>query len=362
MSNEGLLLPYAMGAFKKSYALSASVSELAVLLRNFSEVMPKMKLIVDGFDEYSNTEQRELLYYLRHLDSSASTVFFSRETPDLERGSLETTVLVQISTEQTYQDVESVIKRDLQTIVGDALAIGNLLYSQLCQLILQRAAGLHIYARLILDALSTRTTIAEMLTEIEEFPSKLKSFYKRTTTRLDALPLSQCRRIRRLFQFTLCGSRPMSTQALEEALSVECNMTILASHDRIVKIELLIRLCHPLLRIDESNNNVVVAHESIREFMLRTKSTSTKLGNENLTSSLSVEQSHAHIASTCLTYLMLENSELMPSDTNDLTDLATKFPFLTYASMHWTYHLAQCGSSPWITDLLELVAAFFEFR
>ena len=55
----------------------------------------------------------------------------------------------------------------------------------------------------------------------------------------------------------------MNTMALSEAISIERNKILLMPYEKTVKMDILVKLCRRLLRVEKSSGDVMVAHESI---------------------------------------------------------------------------------------------------
>lgn len=348
--DEPLMIGHAVKAFKLSHLPSASIPEMSALLRNISEVNGGLRLIIDSFDEYSVTERHEILYLLAQLGSSVTAIFFSRDSAELYTSWMNNTSTIRLSTDDTSPDVDAVIERGVKALFANDEELENSLVPRITSAVSKKAAGLHIYARLLLDTLSTQTTVTELLAAVEQYPVTLDRIYANITAAMESLPSHQLKRVYRILQFVVCGRASLTAAALREAISIDRGMTILDADQMVINIRDLIGLCRPLLHLHEPTGEVTVTHASVRDFFLRRRGEARNAQNEpevsfSFSNGLSEAQCHAEIASACLIYLTLDRS--------------ISRQFFSYAARHWSYHLAQCGQGPWSGKLVEQVVSFF---
>lgn len=359
-----LLLDHVNPIFDQSLALTASASDLFLIVQSFCDNISDVNFVLDGLDEYPSSARYDILYILRQLPESAKVIVFSRETPEMDAEFLSKAFVYHISTTDTAEDVHLVIRRDLVSIWGRSNAqLENPSHKQLEDLVSTKAKGLHLFARHILDSIKSHTTMEEVQLAIEKYPPGLCDVYQQATSQLDSLSFSQRMRIKRLLQLMLCCCQPMDIPALRDAISVKEGMTFLDVTNRVLNIEFLLKLCRPLLKVDESSLEVVVPHESIRDFFLATNRTDP-LEDASLTVSifhdLSEQSCHSQIVSSCLSYLMLGQvyNNFTAEKSPDLNHLKKEYPFLPYAALYWSYHLANVGAGKDGSGLADQVATF----
>jgi hypothetical protein len=117
--------------------------------------------------------------------------------------------------------------------------------------------------------------------------------------------------------------RPLTTEELQHALSVEQGDSVF-DKDGISRIEVLLSTCACFLEVQ--NNTLVLVHHTAREYF------------RNRGGGL-FPAAHANIAATCLTYLLFDDFAEGPCDSEEhLRKRLQDYPFLSYAAQNWGFH------------------------
>jgi WD40 repeat protein len=196
-------------------------------------------------------------------------------------------------------------------------------------------------------------TIEETLSEIPANRS-LDDIYQRT---LDSLA-HNCDQedmdvAREIFTWTLCSPRPLNLDELTAALEASMD-TSMMDVERAVK-----ETCGSLIEVVDvdSQKQVMAVHITLREFMQ----------SDNATGCFAFEKAkaHAHIARTCLNYLLrpqfAKPFTIERDGKMDPVDVAEKYPLLNYASRYWSYHLVH-NMERFDSEMNALILRFLQSR
>lgn len=157
---------------------------------------------------------------------------------------------------------------------------------------------------------------------------------------------------RKLFQWLVTASRPLSVTELREAFILEPKHTSKACLGKLMSMEVFIgnlrKYCGPLITINSASQTVHLYHQSIREFFLES--------DHRFSFTRTEAEIHGSIA--CLTYLSFtDHAETISSSRSedeiyrDDNKLMKDNPLLRYAAVYWSHHVAQVQGN---SDLWEL--------
>ena len=122
---------------------------------------------------------------------------------------------------------------------------------------------------------------------------------------------------KRALFWVIYALRPLTTEELQHALSVEQGDSAF-DKDGISRIEVLLSTCACFLEVQ--NNTLVLVHYTAREYF--------RNRGEGL-----FPAAHANIATTCLTYLLFDDFAEGPCESDEhLKKRLQDYPFLKYAA------------------------------
>jgi hypothetical protein len=182
-----------------------------------------------------------------------------------------------------------------------------------------------------MDQLSRYRTARDMKAMLNDIPTTLNEMYAAMLSRIPA----EDRRIAREALTWLCFSlRPLRLHELAEAVILCEDDTFLDNDARLADPVVLLEICRGL--IYSSYNELTLAHDSIRTFLL-----SDWIRESKLVSEFAVDTASAHrkIMRKCLTYLSLNEFASGPVSTEHQLDARfVDYPLLCYASQMWPIH------------------------
>ncbi|KAH8897563.1 hypothetical protein GQ53DRAFT_712018 [Thozetella sp. PMI_491] len=301
-------------------------------------------LFVDALDECGEKNARQLVEKFRLLLESLVSqslslkrchiLFACRHYPLLD-GNCE----LQIRPEHEN-------KEDISAYVQTRLAASNALKtSTIANLITERANGVFMWARLVVDqALNLDTSgigIRKISATINSIPEELGSLYEELTRQMDERATSL-----KVIQLICFAERPLSLDELRWALIVDtkCKYKSLqecqSDDEYDCNLEKRLKtLSRGLAELTPSSKSQFVQfiHESVKDFFI--SGGLLLLENSSNTIQMAIGMAHIRLSGICIQYLAME--EIDQSTTHSSTD----FPFLDYATMFWVTHAKKGDAS-----------------
>ncbi|KAI1866917.1 hypothetical protein JX265_007493 [Neoarthrinium moseri] len=282
-------------------------------------------LIIDGIDELDNPE--ELIRVLDGLVLQTTRIqiaFLGRELPQFKQH-VGSKPHIRISTDASQHDIASYVARNSGIIPVD----DDHLRQEIVKEITSRAEGMFLWAHLVLEDISTSTSITSLKDTMRHCPAGLDAIYARFLDKL----ASQTRHRRTLasdiLNWICCAARPLTLNDLEAALSTSVTKGIVDDDDKPFRRTIL-DICGPFIAISPGSNLIRPVHHSFREYMLGPRMTMS-LNDEAKKFLIVQRQAHAQLAIRCLIYSQLR----LPSELGRNDEPGS---FYRYAINTWCHH------------------------
>ena len=208
-----------------------------------------------------------------------------------------------------------------------------------------------------MDSLVNQTSARNIYRALEHLPEKLNDTFDDAMNRAAAQPEEHSILAAQVISWIFYAKRPLSVVELREALSVEPGDTRL-DRSGCHEVELSLDVCCGLVSIDEEDNVIRLVHYSLQQYL-----------EDNW--KIDYPGSKKGIATTCLTYLMLD--DFSPEATEDIdssmiktgdASLSTRsrwqdsHRFFSYVASYWAEHVK--GSLE--KELESLILRFFHSK
>jgi ankyrin repeat protein len=208
------------------------------------------------------------------------------------------------------------------------------------------------WAKCSLDQLARLRNTKAIKEALQALPAGLSEVYERI---LDNISAEDQQLARRVFNWLACSPRPMRITELVEAIAVERGSVRLDPETKLNGTEDLLEICQSLVTVDQDVGTVVLAHFSVKEFLI-----SPKLQHGPRSAFfINLTQTNFTVAGLCLAYLSFENFRSGPCATGQ--ELVARFfnhPLYSYATSNWPYHAREhVSAEDW--SFLSLVEHFF---
>ena len=236
-----------------------------------------------------------------------------------------------------YEDDDSEINavaRKITAKAGDMYLFRKILSQCIDRLILSCR---FLHAELMVNSMSTCISHKEVAATLEQTPSDLAGLYERTLERIKAQDEKRAQISYRAIWWLSRAKRPLSLQALQQALVVRRGDT--ASEPQSYPPPGIIKsACMGLINIDKyfHKHSVRFAHHTAQIY-LRDHLSQSRIEEFVMEKDI--------ISSTCLTLLSFEDVKIPALGLSDQTNLPllhllTRNPLLSYAACYWPCHLS----------------------
>jgi hypothetical protein len=177
------------------------------------------------------------------------------------------------------------------------------------------------------DYICQQTNAKEMIERAKSMPLDAKSIYASTMDQINCQSRNQAKLANRILIWLTFACRSLTPQELVEALAVEDNTSGLDPLNKSSPTTLA-RICRGLVIVDEENNIVQLAHQTIQDF----------LWDLHAKNGLNIQN---EICSICLTYLSFDVFRAGPSSTTEEYYRQNgQYVFQNYACWHLEDHFS----------------------
>ncbi|KUJ09937.1 uncharacterized protein LY89DRAFT_723790 [Mollisia scopiformis] len=261
----------------ESYAnkcLEPGIPKLKKLLPELLKTISSVRFIIDGLDEYPESEQTKILTELIQLTKETSSqcrvLFSNREGKQIDRA---------LSSRPTIslRDQHDEVKRDIDIYVHSSLedlrcTFGKSLIDQVQRRIVEQAKGMFLWTRLVLKSLEDCGSQDELRYAMSTLPEGLDQAYGRILQRiLKDLKEEDSRKAFRILEWITCSFRLMKVHEIQDGIVMYRKDTELNEGSKLVDASFL-NLCKPLVELNPKNNTVDFVHFSAKEYILRGES------------------------------------------------------------------------------------------
>jgi len=293
--------------------------------------------VIDALDECHSGH--ELVMMLAKVMNELPVRIFltSRDSILEHRTSIPGTTKVlaeEISKNDTLSDIELYLQRHMDGIPAE----NNEDRQTMKDRILTKSNGCFLWVSLVLQELKEVHTAEDIRTVLEDVPSDMDDLYSRIletmSQKLKRTRLAKGTELAKaILTWTVCAARPLTTAELHYAAQSQLQMAV---YDIAGAIK---TYCGQLVYID-SQSRIQVIHQTVRDYLLRAKSTSDF--------GVVKRMGHKELAIGCLEYL--NGAELAPPTRRKLSvsNIHAKVELSAFASYACNYlfeHLAQVSST-----------------
>ncbi|ETS80391.1 hypothetical protein PFICI_07920 [Pestalotiopsis fici W106-1] len=318
-----------------SEALRSDLSATGKLLSDLIHCAGPVYLVIDGIDEISEAERGRLIAEVGKIAEicvQARIILSSRPEADIVRGlgDAVTTITIQDHNEAS---IESYIRQRSQEIFSERQMPKSALKSilELLSPLASQAKGMFLYARLVMDMVSSMNDLSEMEEQFGVLPENLddaqvshyEQLYYRIIQRLgQQKDKKQAQRARRLLGWIASSPIPMSVEEATQALMVNPD-----KRDQVFNIMVLdvVKMLGPI--VETVDTHIHFVHFTAKEYIV-----SPHLGTRVIDST----EATLSLALCCINYLCQSHhdSDVTPEEISKKV-LTGQYGFHSFSSIMW---------------------------
>ncbi|EWG49990.1 hypothetical protein FVEG_09329 [Fusarium verticillioides 7600] len=321
-------LPPDIISFRDKYLEKRSLpsdEERISLITSLSKRFQKTFILIDALDECPEENRDAFLRLASDVDASVHLMITSRMNLDLTEsfGRLtQITIAARPSDVETYLDAKMRANSRMRSFLRRDKALRNDIISTL----VKKTDGMFLLAHLQIEYLCGRSNLRQVRSSLNSLVGKLEEFYDAAWQRIESLDEGDSLLAKKALSYVFYAKRPLTSEELFHALSVEPGDPEL---DDLAFTEkhILLSVTAGLLQIGDDMDDARLIHLTLHEYL--SKHQGRFLEPEN------------HLAKTCLTYLSFDVFSTGPCQVEqELDKRMGHYALLGYASHHWGDHFA----------------------
>ncbi|RYC58773.1 hypothetical protein CHU98_g7433 [Xylaria longipes] len=308
--------------------------------------IPICRIVIDGLDECNPKEQKyiveDLLQFVsvRSGDRNCKLLISSRDVPEISRAvrkKQKAVGLVSLSNEHDS------VNHAIQVFVGsrlrelaeekESLQIGDKVVEEIVRIMIDKADGMFLWARLVLDSLSDVDSVKELHEAITSMPGELPQLYTRILGIL--CPIAgdgRTDKVMRILAWLVFAKRPLKRHELLHGVSITPNTPALDEWNLLDASA--IDKCKPLVE-ELPDGSVALIHFTVEDTNCSTRRLNSEVWERS-------------IAFACVTVLedglRLLDPEISQID-QLLVILSGSHALLLYAIDFWLEHVLACAGT-----------------
>ncbi|EFE40174.1 hypothetical protein TRV_05100 [Trichophyton verrucosum HKI 0517] len=309
------------------------LEQMKKTLNTIGNCLSTVFMVIDGIDELADSDG--LLRIIREISvaSKAFKFLISSRSSAMVVDSLSNFRHISLSCDLIDGDIERYVRFRVSNFrwhdVPDM--------EEIIQGLVKSADGMFLWVAYQLDSLSRiRTAIPK--SALKSLPRGLGRTYEMILSKLSDEDKHLALRI---LQFILCSERGLHPAELVEAIAIDPGQTNpqQLKGNKLRNEDDVFEICSNLIRRSKATGHIVLAHHSVREFLISPSLESGEL-NPFYISDIGAS---IKIAMSCLTYLNFQNCHTL-SFSEDISEdaldrLVAEYPFLSYATCNWSRHI-----------------------
>ncbi|CAI6270740.1 unnamed protein product [Periconia digitata] len=302
--------------------LEPSTSELEQLFLHSCGQFKRAFIVIDGLDEVSEDEQRNVKSFLKEVQktNSARILAFTHAAMNMSQVFTYCSRL-HVTAKDLKDDVEIFIDSQIDRYSqGELSACSPSVLDIIKRKLIADAEGMFLWVALqfkaLLDVCEEDGTPDRIPDLLETLPRKITDLYSLLLERIAERTGDQAERAKKTFQWVIYSKRPLSIRELEEAVSISEGQKSWTRSSFKLDLPKLARLCGNLIEFDEANGTVSLSHHTVEAFLQDYNN-----GQEAAKFAIEEASTEQYLADVCLTYLSFTDFHQAITRTSDTTNL-----------------------------------------
>ncbi|KAF2624033.1 hypothetical protein BU25DRAFT_493930 [Macroventuria anomochaeta] len=249
-----------------------AIDELERLVCHFIAKYESAFLLIDGLDEVSETERRNVKSVLKTIQKKESVRILAMTHAAMDMTKVLTRCSrLQIKPDDLRHDITTYVQLQIDTYLqSDLLGCSSSALDLVKRKLVSDAEGMFLWVDLhikaILDACEEDGTPDRIPDLLETLPQGITELYSLLLHRVTEGSSHQAERAKKAFQWAIYGRRPLAIEELQEAVSITAEQKSWTAPSFALDASRLSRMCANLIDHDEATKQVVLAHHSVESF------------------------------------------------------------------------------------------------
>ncbi|KAL9046740.1 MAG: hypothetical protein Q9214_000505 [Letrouitia sp. 1 TL-2023] len=343
---------HAKGSSQHQQLKRLSNADLERLLTNLLDQSSSVILVVDALNE--GKEPSKLFEFLERLsqgNNKLRIVISSTEELGNSCTSLKTTV-VSIDHDQTSTDIQTYIETWINN-QDDLHSLPSGLKAEIKDVLHKKSSGVFRWVQCQLETLSTQRTPNDIRRALRDVPRTLEKTYRDILLRIRDEDVELAKQTLTWIAFAAFALKPLSLRELSEAVIIGDQFVEIDDDKRLLKPEILLRICGSLIRYNPSTTEVTHSHSSVWNFL-----TSAEICYSDASQFyIEIRDMDNSVIRRCLNYLLQPAFSSGACGDWGLNKRLHDWPLLEYIAGTFIYHLdfVYLGDD----SLVELLLQFF---
>ncbi|KAL8669376.1 MAG: hypothetical protein Q9168_006037 [Polycauliona sp. 1 TL-2023] len=245
-------------------------------------------IVVDAVDECSEEVRNTLVPALKALPDNVRILITTRPIHEI-------THLFPSSPKLEIRATDTDLTKYISSRIANNSRLARHVHGHLtlehdiCTLIKAKADGMFLAAKLLVDILSTKTSVQKLKKALKDLPSTLDGLYDDALHRIDSQSQDDRELAEKALRWVAYAFRPLSIPMVRQAVAIDSEETDY-DPEAMPAIDLILDVCSGLLIVDEEANVVRLVHYTAQDYF-------------NASADSRIPGPHAAIAGECLTYL-----------------------------------------------------------
>ncbi|OBT95296.2 hypothetical protein VE01_06606 [Pseudogymnoascus verrucosus] len=284
---------------KTTTDLALDFEEIFSLLQHSLPPTSRAYFVLDGLDECDPAERDILIKQLWKFQKTFSLlvcVSVRLDPSNVLKLSLEQFINAQVtSIPDDNPDIDAFILAELESrIESKRLVIGNpMLILEIQDALIKGSQGMFLWVALQIESLCNMKTDDAIRQALADLPKDLSETFFRILRKSEQYGKPYQRRILELITI---ACRPLTAEALRDALSVVPGDAVWNPSRRLNDIHSTLTCCGSLLTIDEEEKTIRLVHHSVKQFLFSGFKDSANIG-------ITIDSANRTIANIIVTYL-----------------------------------------------------------
>ncbi|KAH0551473.1 hypothetical protein GP486_007313, partial [Trichoglossum hirsutum] len=250
------------------------IRELEKLFVDFYGKFKNAFILIDGLDEADKSDQRNVKSFLKEVQKLDGARIFAATHAEMNMSKVFShSLILQINPGDLKGDVKIFVQQQIDEHSQEELSVCSpSLLDKIKQALVSGAGGMFLWVDLqlkaILDSCEKFGTPDRVPDLFETLPQKVTDLYSLALTKLASEDHDLAEMAKKAFQWVVYSQRPLTIGELEEAISIITGQNTWRCPDFKLDISSLCRLCGNLVKYDEADKTVSLAHHTVLSFLL----------------------------------------------------------------------------------------------